>query len=37
MCQVINVFNGAVETTKDGELRIDMSAGETCWFQLLSC
>lgn len=35
-CQVINVFNGAVEATKDGKLCVDMSSGETCWFQLLN-
>ena len=35
-CQVVNVLNGAVEATENGKLRVDMSAGETCWFRLLS-
>lgn len=34
-CRVVNVLTGTDEKIKDGKLRIDVSAGETCWFRLM--
>ena len=33
-CRVVNLRSGKVETVEDGAVPVELSAGETCWFEL---
>ena len=33
-CKVVNLKSGKEEPQRDGQIRLDMTAGKGCWFRL---